>query len=243
MDSRTHTPRAFGTLEDLDLDFANADRPQLVTSLLAQCSAPQDAEFWWQQPVSLRTAALLQLAARTDGLQVLAFSAQCSLCAETFEFELALAPLLAASSAVAPLQVQLHSRTLALRRATGNDLRDWRAARPGSRQQAVQLMLDSLLLEGEVRAEEHALLAAALADADPLAAFAVACQCPACGAEREVDIDLDAAALARLQQRQRTLLREVHSLASRYGWSEAQVLAIAPARRAQYLALIESHHE
>lgn len=235
--------RAFGALEDLDLDFASADRPQLVTQLLAQCATPQDATFWWAQPVSGRTAALLQVAARSENLSALPFSAQCSLCGEPFEFELPLAPLLATAIDPAPLKVELHSRTLALRRATGNDLRHWRAARPSSQEQAVQLMLDSLLLEGEVQAEDHAPLAAALANADPLAAFAVACQCPACGADREVDIDLDAAALARLQQRQRALLLDIHRLASRYGWSEAQVLAIPAPRRAHYLALIESHHE
>ena len=35
------------------------------------------------------------------------------------------------------------------------------------------------------------------------------------------------------------LLHEVHRLASAYGWSEAQILALSPARRAQYLALVE----
>ncbi len=233
------TARAFGAVEDLDLDFASADRPQLVTQLLAQCSDTTDAAYWWAQPVSSRTVALLQLAARSEGLTVLPFTAQCSQCNEAFEFDLPLAPLLAEPIDPAPLRVQLHSRTLALRRATGNDLRQWRAAQPGSQAQAVQLMLDSLLLEGEVQADDHGPLAAALADADPLAAFAVACQCPACGAEREVDIDLDAAALARLHQRQRALLLDIHQLASRYGWSEAQVLAIPASRRAQYLALIE----
>ncbi|MNH45016.1 hypothetical protein D3C79_1073420 [compost metagenome] len=79
-----------------------------------------------------------------------------------------------------------------------------------------------------------------MAAADPLVALAVACECPACGAASEVPIDLDGTALARLAARQRGLLREVHCLASRYGWSEAQVMALPPTRRAQYLALIEA---
>ncbi len=233
------TARAFGALEDLDLDFASGDRPQLVTQLLAQCRPDGDAAFWWAQPVSARTAALLQVTALTEQLSALAFSAVCALCEEPFEFELAVALLLAAEDDGAPVQVELDNRLLRLRRATGNDLRHWRAARPASQEQAVQLMLDSLLLEGEVQMQDSAALSAAIANADPLAAFAVTCQCPACGADREVDVDLDAAALTRLHHRQRALLHDIHRIASRYGWSEAQVLAIPAPRRAQYLALIE----
>ena len=46
-------------------------------------------------------------------------------------------------------------------------------------------------------------------------------------------------AFARLDTRQRALFEEVHQLASHYGWTETEVLAIAPERRARYLALIE----
>jgi len=31
----------------------------------------------------------------------------------------------------------------------------------------------------------------------------------------------------------------VHALASRYGWTEREILAVAPARRARYLELID----
>lgn len=239
----TQAVRAFGTLADLDLDFASSDRPQLVTELLSHCGAHSEAAFWWAQPVSLRTAALLQVTALTEQLNALPFSAECALCGERFEFDLGLAQLVAGQDFQPSLTVELHGQPISLRRATGNDLRVWRAAQPLGARQAQQLMLDSLLLEGQVAAEQLAELSAAIAQADPLAAFAVACQCPGCGADREVDIDLDAAALSRLQQRQRALLREIHTLARHYGWSEAQVLAIPATRRAQYLALIEQHHE
>jgi hypothetical protein len=231
--------RAFGELPDLDLDFADRDRPRLVTDLLAGCAA--DAEFWWGQPVAARSAALLRLVAVTDGIQALPFSARCPACAETFEFELELATLLAGTDDSGPIRVSLDPGSeLALRRPTGDDLRRWRSARPATRAEALRLMLDDLLLEGQVQPEDEARLSAAVAAADPLVAPAVACDCPACGAASEVPIDLDDTALARLAARQRRLLREVHCLASRYGWSEAQVMALPPARRAQYLALIEA---
>lgn len=231
--------RAFGTLADLDLDFASTDRPQLVTELLAHCGAHSDAAFWWAQPVSLRTAALLQVTALTEQLSALPFTATCALCGDSFEFDLGLAQLLAEQDFQPSLSVEVQGQSIRLRRATGADLREWRAAPSVD----ALRMLDSLLLDGDVAAEHLAELSAAIAQADPLAAFSVACQCPGCGADREVDIDLDAAALGRLQQRQRALLRDIHTLARHYGWSEAQVLAIPAARRAQYLALIEQQHE
>ena len=235
----TQALRAFGTLADLDLDFASNDRPQLVTELLSHCGAHSEAAFWWAQPVSLRTAALLQITALTEQLSALPFSAECALCGERFEFDLSLAQLVAGQDFQPLLTVEVHGQPISLRRATGADLREWRAAPSVD----AQRMLNSLLLEGDVAVEQLSELSAAIAQADPLAAFAVACQCPGCGADREVDIDLDAAALSRLQQRQRALLRDIHTLARHYGWSEAQVLAIPATRRAQYLALIEQHHE
>ncbi|MNQ65271.1 hypothetical protein D3C85_797230 [compost metagenome] len=231
--------RPFGELPDLDLDFADRDRPRLVTNLLARCAA--DAEFWWGQSVAARSAALLRLVAVTDGIQALPFSARCPACAEAFEFELELATLLAGADDSGPLSVSLDPGVdVTLRRPTGDDLRRWRGAQPATRAEALRLMLDDLLLEGQVRPEDEARLSAAVAAADPLVALAVACECPACGAASEVPIDLDGTALARLAARQRGLLREVHCLASRYGWSEAQVMALPPTRRAQYLALIEA---
>ncbi|MDE3737769.1 hypothetical protein [Metapseudomonas resinovorans] len=233
--------RPFGELADLDLDFADRDRPRLVTELLTQCSTGTDAAFWWTQPVGTRSAALLRLAAETCGVYSLPFSARCPACNEAFEFELQLAPLLATADDDGPIRVGLDpDRQVTLRRPTGDDLRRWRQAQPASPVEARRLMLDSLLLEGQIRPDDEARLSEAVATADPLVALAVACSCPACGADSEVPIDLDHTALARLGARQRALLREVHCLASRYGWSEAQVMALSPARRAQYLALIEA---
>ncbi|MGH8666102.1 MAG: hypothetical protein ACREUX_17715 [Burkholderiales bacterium] len=103
----------------------------------------------------------------------------------------------------------------------------------------MQTMLDSLLLEGEARAEDAPLLARTLAERDPLVALSVLCPCPACGADNDIPIDLEAVALARLDHRRRSLLHEIHALASRYGWTEAEIVALPPARRAHYLALIE----
>ncbi|WP_257385954.1 hypothetical protein, partial [Tahibacter caeni] len=89
------TPRPLGQPADLDVDFAGDDRPGLVTALLALCATPRDAAYWWAQPVSHRTRALLGLVALNDARDALALGARCAKagCTEPFEFELPIAAL------------------------------------------------------------------------------------------------------------------------------------------------------
>ncbi len=242
--SAPHTAlRPFGSAADLDLDFGNPDRPFLVTGLLAQCAEHGDHEFWWSQPVGIRTAALLHLVGITDAsARELAFSARCgqSSCGEPFEFALPLGALLESRQDDAFIEAPLEGdRHVKLRRPTGDDLRKWRTMPPGSPDQTLRTMLESLLLAGEARIEDVPSLSRTLAERDPLVALSLSCPCPACGAGNEISIDLEAVALARLERRRSCLLHEIHALASRYGWTEAEILALPPARRAHYLALIE----
>ena len=227
---------------DLDVDFDQSDRPRLVTTLLAQCSERGDAAFWWAEPLGARTAALLQLVALTEGRDEISLSARCQspACGESFEFELPLRSLPAGQPGAGPLHVRLaDNRELTLRRPTGDDLRRWHDAAATSRTEALSVMLESLVIAGQARPEDEAALSASIEALDPLIDFAVACCCPACGASSEVPVDLEGLALARLAARQRVLVHEVHRLASGYGWTESEALAVPAARRARYLALIE----
>jgi hypothetical protein len=231
--------RAFGHAVDLDLDFGQSDRPGLVTALLANCSDRADAEFWWSQPVSARIATLLRLVAVTEQREHISLAARCG-CGETFEFVFPLLSLPGAAADDGPLLVRLdEQRTLRIRRPTGSDLRRWRDLEPASRADALRAMLDSLVLAGPVMPGDEAAISASISMMDPLVDFAVSCHCPACGAPNEVAIDLEVTALERLARRQAALRLEVHRFASAYGWTEAEVLAVPPSRRAHYLGLIE----
>lgn len=240
--------RPFGALADLDLDFGHVDRPALVTTLLTTHGAEgaSDPAFWWSRPVGTRIAALLRLLARTETLDALALSAYCvqPACGERFEFALPLHALPAINEGfddADPITLRLDGqRALRVRRPTGDDLLRWRDARPASREEALRLMLDALVLEGEVAPHDAHAVSASIAAADPLVDFRALAHCPACGAVNDVPVDLEALALARLRTHQQALLREVHQFASHYGWTEAQVLAIPPARRARYRKLIEA---
>jgi len=234
--------RPFGRAEDLELEFGGCDRPGLVTDLLARCSDSQSTQFWWMQTVGTRIGALLRLLAFTESADRLPVQARCTelVCAEAFEMELPLAALVDQAQSPVPLTMVLpENRTVSLRRPTGEDLRHWQGARYASRQEAVAAMIGALVIDGPVTPADEPALAEALSAWDPLVAFTVSCHCPVCGIENDVQLDLESVVLARLDTRQRALLQDVHRLASHYGWTESEVLAIAPARRARYLALIE----
>ena len=239
--------RPFGRAQDLELEFADEDRPVLVTTLLAGCDAACDAEFWWAQTVGARITALLRVLAMTEektcalSVRLVCREPQCG---EPLEVALSIDALLAAApddeGAAGPVRIPLaDARTAALRRPIGRDLRAWHRTPYATRRDAVAAMLDTLLVEGSLTPDDEPMVADAMAAQDPLVAFAASCACPACGVACDHAVDLEAAVLVRLGARRRALLREVHMLASRYGWTESEVLAVAPARRAQYLALIE----
>ncbi|MCX7114211.1 MAG: hypothetical protein NTX45_29905 [Proteobacteria bacterium] len=233
--------RPFGRAEDLGFDFDTDDRPALVTGLLACCGEPGDAQFWWAQPVGARIAGLLRLLASNETLDHLELQARClqSSCAELFEFELPVAMLIGQAPESETVQVRLaDGRMISVRLPNGRDLSEWRVQRPASRQDAIAALLASLVVEGQATVEDEPALAEALSTIDPLVAFTVDCTCPLCGAANEVRIDLEDIVLARFNQRQLALMREIHGLASHYGWTEAEILAVPASRRAHYLDMI-----
>jgi hypothetical protein len=250
--------RAFGReAVDLDVRFDASDRPSLVTALLARCAetthaAPAGRElFWWNQSLSARIAALLRIAAATTEGDSLRAPLRCTAptCRQAFEIELPLNAMLESArntpGELLPF-ILPQGHSLALRRPTGHDQAAWRTLRPRSRAEALQTIVRSLVVTGEwpIEAETPAFaptldaLAEAMEDFDPLVSFRVHTQCPHCSSAIDTPVDLEALALEQLHHTQRALLREVHQLASRYGWSEADTLAVPAWRRAHYLRLI-----
>ncbi|HMO66423.1 MAG TPA: phage baseplate protein, partial [Verrucomicrobiota bacterium] len=81
-------------------------------------------------------------------------------------------------------------------------------------------------------------ISAALAAADPAGVLDFALNCPACGHAWTAPLDAGAVLEADLAAWARATLAEVHTLAAAYGWTEAEVLALSPARRRVYLELL-----
>ena len=80
-------------------------------------------------------------------------------------------------------------------------------------------------------------LSTRMAALDPQADLLLALECPACGHGWQADLDVGAFVLAEIDAHAARLLGEVHGLARAYGWSEADILALSPARRRRYLEL------
>ena len=64
--------------------------------------------------------------------------------------------------------------------------------------------------------------------------------CPACEHSWSVLFDITTFVWAEISSLARRLLREVHILATAYGWHEADILAMSAIRRQFYLELVAS---
>ena len=73
---------------------------------------------------------------------------------------------------------------------------------------------------------------------DPAANIRLGLCCTECGHAWDALLDVGTCFWDELGARARQLLETVHRLASAYGWHEADILALSPARRAAYLGMI-----
>jgi len=66
-------------------------------------------------------------------------------------------------------------------------------------------------------------------------------RCPECGAVENADLDIGRFVWSEVRHAAVAMMREVHELASAYGWTEESVLEMSPARREMYLEM--ARHE
>jgi hypothetical protein len=92
-------------------------------------------------------------------------------------------------------------------------------------------------VEREWSEEEIEAVGERMAAADPLAEILLRFDCPSCGASFDESLDLTSFLWAEMEGRAKRMLLEVHTLASAYGWSEAEILSLSPARREVYLEM------
>jgi hypothetical protein len=77
-----------------------------------------------------------------------------------------------------------------------------------------------------------------MARADPQADVQLALSCPQCDHRWRAAFDILSFFWSELNVWATRILREVHTLASAYGWSEADILAMSPWRRQMYLEMV-----
>jgi hypothetical protein len=232
--------RALSDAELLDLWDRGAPLHPLDRSLAALGTALPEADAspadW---PLGMRNQALAELQCRCFGPRLSAWAA-CPRCAERMEFSLDAQDLARASAAKPTPTVSARGGTFRL--PTSRDLA--RAARAADQDQAAHELLAACRLDdGAPRAwsrEESEAIGEALAQADPLAEFRLGLACAACGHQWQEALDIGAFLWAGIEARARRLLMDVHALASAYGWSEAEILALSAPRRAHYLEAVRS---
>jgi len=93
---------------------------------------------------------------------------------------------------------------------------------------------------GELPDETIDAVAERLAVADPQADVQLEIACPFCGHGWRAVFDIVSYFWSEIEAWAGRLLREVHILASAYGWSERDILALTPARRQFYLEMVEA---
>jgi hypothetical protein len=81
-------------------------------------------------------------------------------------------------------------------------------------------------------------VAARMAAADPQADIQLALSCPSCRHQWEMTFDIVSFFWSEIHAWAYRILREVHTLASAYGWREADILAVSPWRRQLYLEMV-----
>ncbi|MGC2637823.1 MAG: hypothetical protein WA294_11640, partial [Acidobacteriaceae bacterium] len=185
-------------------------------------------------------AALAELRRRCFGPELRSWVA-CPQCGERLEFQLDAAELAQDSGE------ELWSRTVAVgdRRFRLPTSRDLAAVVAESDAECASVRLLELCCEtpaeggawSEADAEE---VGEQLALADPLAETRLALRCSACSHEWEESLDLASYLWAEIEARARRTLIDVHTLASAYGWSEEQILALSEPRRAVYLEMVQA---
>lgn len=94
-----------------------------------------------------------------------------------------------------------------------------------------------LTLEGEASADE---VGAFLETASPVLTIDVDAPCPDCEATAQLRFDLSNYLTRRLTAEHPFLVRETHLIASRYGWSHREIMALTRDDRRAYAGLIEA---
>ena len=226
-----HLERALVLLE--------AGRPDAAPESLARLGIPA------------RNRELLRLRWVTFGPVLTGFTA-CASCGARLEFSASIPPLLDRLEGVDPgdaVAWEDGGAAYTLRAVTTDDLRD--AVRAADDADARRLLLDRCVSCVSVGGVADAAEALAVVREDPLTAARfdrlhegaeVLCEviCPQCAFADVVDLDIASFLWDEVRHAALRLLREVHDLASAYGWSEAAIAAMSGPRRRAYLELVRA---
>lgn len=184
-----------------------------------------------QLSLGARDTALMRLRADWLGAQMPCVD-RCAHCGEKVEFSAPLAVLAKPTAEpVLPECGEYHPRLL-----TTADLLAVAHLTPDAARQA---LAEAAAGRPLIRSEDAAQIADWLARADPMAHVRLDMRCDSCGGTWARPFDIVHMLWQELRALGQRLLRDIHHLALAYHWSEAEILAVPPARRRAYLEMLD----
>lgn len=191
--------------------------------------------------IGRRDAALLDLRARLFGTRLDCITA-CAHCGERIELAIPIEQIRVESLAdTAAFVVQADGRDIGFRLPHSADLLAIEElGDPERAQRALVALCVSESSGYELSESAIAAIDQRMSEVDPQAEVQLEVACPVCNRVGNAVFDIVTHLWSELEAWVRTLMREIHVLAGAYGWSEAQILALSPARRRAYLDLVEA---
>jgi hypothetical protein len=197
--------------------------------------------------VGRRDARLLEVYEQIFGPTLAAF-AECSQCRERLEYSISTTDLGGRKPEEQDETVTLEVGEMSLQLRPPNTLDLSAVSQCNEISTARRMLAERCIVEarnGEHPIDLSALpdaaveqVAESLAKADPQAEVLIDLSCPACGHGWQVIFDIESFLWAKVSALAKRLLHEVHGLASAYGWTERDILALPAVRRQFYLEMI-----
>ena len=204
---------------------------QRALTILAAACPEASSESLAHLTIGQRDARLLALRETMFGAELTGIT-DCPECGEKVELSFNCSDIRPQPDTEAPaeLAVQSNGREVRFRLPTTVDL----LAVNSSEQ-----LLERCLLEdaSPLTIDFLPTIAAKMSTADPFADIHFALNCPNCAHKWEAVFDIVAFLWREISAAARRLLREIHTIASAYGWAEAEILSLSPARRRVYLEM------
>jgi hypothetical protein len=183
--------------------------------------------------IGARDALLLQIRRMVSGDRLPGVCA-CEACGERNEFDLDAAALPAPRPPPDGIvSVAFGERTVRARLPNSYDLAVVAGVsdeEEGARTIVRRCVLDDAAVDDDAMAA----LDRAMEEAEGIAALDIAFSCSACGTANSVPLDIGGFLWIELSERVERVIADVETLAARYGWREADILAMSDRRRSLY---------
>lgn len=216
--------------------------PARAVTLLHAAWPESAAGGWVSASIGDRDRALLRLREQLFGSRVEA-TARCPNCGQRLEMSFTVADITSPppSDMAYPRRLSMDGYELSYRAPTTADLLALGAG--GGAVDLLERCVEALHAgeRFDCRRLPEAVTQAvsdAMAAADPQADVQVEMDCPGCAHRWNATFDILSFLWGEIEDWAAIALREVHALASAYGWTEREVLSLSPRRRRIYLEMV-----